>query len=104
MYILGSYVLYFLICLYCLILNLYSFWIGVSAFAVVLVIKSGLKNLKIYVMIPILAFISVTLYYTEGIPDEVKVERIYYNQLLVSSGVRLYWLEEQTSKIGRAHV
>lgn len=99
MYILGSYVLYFLICLYCLILNLYSFWIGVSAFAVVLVIKSGLKNLKIYVMIPILAFISVTLYYTEGIPDEVKVERIYYNQLLVSSGVRLYWLEEQTSTV-----
>ncbi|SFN38943.1 ComEC/Rec2-related protein [Proteiniclasticum ruminis] len=99
MYILGSYVLYFLICLYCWILNLYLLWISISAFVVVLVIKSKLKNLKIYVMIPILAFISVSLYYAEGIPDEVKVEKIYYNRLLVSSGVRLYWLEEQISTV-----
>lgn len=53
----------------------------------------------VYVMIPILAFISVSLYYAEGVPDQVRVEKIYYNKLLVSSGVRLYWLELQEGAV-----
>lgn len=99
MYILGSYVLYFLFCLYCWILKLYTLGIIGSAFVMILAVKSGLKNIMVYAMVPILAFISVSFYYAEEIPDEVKVEKIYYNRLLVSSGARHYWLEQQEGTV-----
>lgn len=93
MYLLGSLVLYFLVCLYTFILEMYLLWFGVSITLLALVYNKSKKYLLYYLVIPILALSSVAFYFHEKIPADVTVQKVYHNRLLVKDGFRLFWME-----------
>lgn len=99
MFILGALVLYFLLCLYCMILKLYALIFIISGILFIAVRKTLKKMLTFFLCIPIIALISLSLYYQEKIPNDVTVTKIYQDKLLVQDGLRLFWLEYEDERV-----
>lgn len=88
-------VLIFLISLYLISIKAYTLLILVLALFIYPMRRHHKCLPVVLILTPILSFISLTLYYDQGIPEEVRVTHVYSSSVIGKNGFRRYVINDR---------